>query len=432
MRWKLSIVLLLCQALPLLSQKNFLPAHLIDMEGNTFVGEIDYREWNINPSSIEFREDALSEGRELGVKDIRQFSIDANQELYERAVVNLNVESVEFGYQPIFQNYNTIDSKIEKILTVVFLRVLIKGKLNLYQYIDINKRVHYFIQKGDGPIHELTYREVHLLERAPVLKQGEARSETDYNGVIFQTYKQELAQLMGDDCPAATRTLGQLRYSNLILSVVKKYNNCMGGSTYIRSGDKVFWSLFLQAGFQSSSTNISGKSVPVTPNMPVDLTPYYGFGFEVSIPRTRKKANVGLELAFLNNEAFSATQFNNRYGDPRHLEYDLSLKGIRGVFFGKYVLYHGKYIPYVKAGAGFIKYNKRNYAITEIEASGNERSDHELREAEFVALFSAGVLYRRFFLEARLESGTDIDPTTGYNLKVNRLALLVGYRFGKH
>ena len=145
---KLSFFLILLNSFCFcIAQSNYKAGYLVKLSGDTTRGEIDYRNWDVNPKSISFKVNNVI--TEFTVKDILAFSIDG-EDVYKKCVVTYQLNTL-----------NTLKADVEynedKITDTVFLRQLVKGKYNLYELITI-KRPYYFIEVTPNSILELVSR----------------------------------------------------------------------------------------------------------------------------------------------------------------------------------------------------------------------------------------------------------------------------------
>lgn len=74
-------------------------------------------------------------------------------------------------------------------------------------------------------------------------------------------------------------------------------------------------------------------------------------------------------------------------------------------------------------------YQARNLTVDDRRPGQYTFDRHAIRTAELTGLIGTGLQYGQFYLEGRYSPGTDINPTTGYDLTINRWAIVAGYRF---
>ena len=93
---KIQLLLLLLAAFYTTNaQINFKEASIVQLNGDTLKGEINYQEWVYNPKTIEFRQKSTDNRTTYSSKDIKGFIINYKNEKYQSAVVDISNESIE-------------------------------------------------------------------------------------------------------------------------------------------------------------------------------------------------------------------------------------------------------------------------------------------------------------------------------------------------
>lgn len=136
------IILFICLLLSVnaFTQKNFVPGYIIDLNGNTEEGLINYKNWGSNPDSIFFIKNNIGDEIIIKPKSVKGFCVE--NELYVSASVTIDVSSNQTD-KLTFKTY-PINRKIN-----AFLLTLVKGEKSLYYYNSKNKKEYFFITIGD-------------------------------------------------------------------------------------------------------------------------------------------------------------------------------------------------------------------------------------------------------------------------------------------
>ncbi len=134
------------------SQISFEKGYYIDNNSQKINCLIKNVDWKNNPTEFKYK---LFEGGEIKkatIKLVKEFGI-YNISKYVRSVVNIDRTGKNLNYEkaPIF--------KQEKL----FLKVLVEGKANLYQYVDNNLR-RYFYNKDNSKIEQLIFKSYKITE----------------------------------------------------------------------------------------------------------------------------------------------------------------------------------------------------------------------------------------------------------------------------
>jgi len=203
--------------LPALSyaQSNYRSGYVVNLKGDTLKGFIDFRDWDLSPTSIKFKTTAAD---------------NTPQKFTNKEIVSFNVEGASFQKYSGPISTDIVDpNKIADgrdttfRIDTVFIQVLQKGKnVSLYSYTDDIKTRFYIGEAPDYSIKELEYRLYYN------------NSGNDVNGqkgitVNENTYRRQLFALANkyrvlDD--NLTQFLQKADYSKSdILRVVSKINN---------------------------------------------------------------------------------------------------------------------------------------------------------------------------------------------------------------
>ena len=71
--------------LPSFGQENYQPGYIVSLAGDTIYGQVDYRNWELNPDKIYFQDESDKVKRSYAPLDIRAFSVQ--DEFYIGAIV---------------------------------------------------------------------------------------------------------------------------------------------------------------------------------------------------------------------------------------------------------------------------------------------------------------------------------------------------------
>jgi hypothetical protein len=134
-----------------LAQSNYKPGYIVTLKGDTVRGFVNYKEWNANPNSIDFKTANAVNGKKYLPAEIHYFSIDG-QESYRQYTGPVSMDYTDPGH---ISNSRDTSFKVE----TVFLKVIQKGsKLALYSFAD-NIKLRFFIAESPKyNLVELGYR----------------------------------------------------------------------------------------------------------------------------------------------------------------------------------------------------------------------------------------------------------------------------------
>ncbi len=162
------LILLLLAELSASAQKNWKPGSYTDKNGQINSGYINYKEWFRNPNSIEFSSN--ENGKDLltlSKNDMRAFMVADDS--YEIHYCKVSMDESQISHVA-----KGVDTSFK--MELIILKVLIKGKINHYQYTDEIKTRYYIHKDSDGSEpEELVY---HIYE--PLDKESNLIEEKTY------------------------------------------------------------------------------------------------------------------------------------------------------------------------------------------------------------------------------------------------------------
>jgi len=233
---RLCLVISAIILLPLFNfaQSNYKPGLIVDLKGDTVRGFVDYKEWENNPSSVNFKPSLSGLVQQFTPGLIKYFQVDG-------------LEAYQSYYGPISMDATNIsristgkDTSFEKIS--VFLKVEQNGKyVTLYSYTDDLKKRYFIVEKKDSQPSELIYRTYN--------EPGQVNSninETKYKGQLI--YISSKYDTNSDDLK---KEIESSNYDQDIVGIVRKINHA---TEQARDHKKSSLSFF--AGINTAQTSI--------------------------------------------------------------------------------------------------------------------------------------------------------------------------------
>ncbi len=404
------------------SQTNFVAGEITKSDGNVVAGEIDYQEWKINPERINFRTKNDGKVQIYTLKDLSGFRIISKNETYKRAVVDVNKEPVEDRFLIIYDNLQSAaayaKTKVER--DSVFLLTVARGALNLYTLTDADRKVHFYIQKGDDSLKYLIYR-VYIVDVDGVTSTS-IRKTKDYA---------RLLKFLTSDCVNLTLPkLENIEYNEKdLLSYVSAYNSCVGKNDFVKKKDKTVSSIHLIGGVELPFISLSGAYNPNFSGVG-SPAPTIGVGGDFGLGRDRNKLSLGLEFFYkkVNTTGTNITS-NNTDVNTNTFRFVIDYLHFNGGF--KYILSKSKFNPYVKGGIG-LSVPLKSFGTVEINSTDGVHTFSSSRyvdcsKSEFNLFVGFGVKTNRVFLETRVQIGDSLSQFVGENNNITYLSLLLGY-----
>ncbi|OAB25667.1 hypothetical protein SAMN05444395_10862 [Flavobacterium fryxellicola] len=404
MKKKLLLLLIIILSFDASAQISFEKGYFITNAGEKIDCLIKNIDWRNNPMDFEYQLVQNGTLMNENIKSVKEFGIYNNSK-YIRSTVRIdksgnNINNFSDEKNPIF---------VEEQL---FLKVLIEGKSNLYQYEKGNLQ-RFFYNKDNGNIEQLVFKNFKNYEN----KTGE-------NNQFRQ-------QLWNDlKCPSFTlNKMTNLKYQkNSLIAYFMEYNKC-NNSEFINYENKVKKDLF-NLSIRPRLNNSSFFVEDLVSNSPdIDFGNKLGFSFGVEaefiLPFNRNKWALTIEPIYQNfksEKAVNGSFFSGREqiatANYNYIEIPIS---VRHYFFlnnnGK-VFINASYIIAISSNSSLEFTSPPNIFSKSVELVTRRN-------------FGFGVGYKfknKYSLEMRLQTSTNIVADYGYwdsNYKTS--SLIFGY-----
>ncbi len=389
------------------SQKNMLPGYIIQQNGDTLYGMIDYRNWKKNPKSIKFSKNNHKKLSELSPKDIKEFKV--NDEMYVSAKVNTEISSEELKWL----NYN---SKLDLISDTVFLKILFKGDKSLYVYSFKTKNNFYIDNNSNFEL--LKYKKYFKTKNG---NKGIAENK-NYLGQLSVYLK---------GYPNINSKLKKTKYkqSDLYKLFKSYYKYFPTDLVYMKTKKSFYSDVGIKIGGSSTNMDISieslnnliqGRSLNFSGAIFYDLIlPWYlqkwSFYNEISISSYKFE---GVD------DSFSGNVLNSEIGYTY-----LSLNNLV-----KYKYPIGALYIFLNAGISNGYAVKETFNLKEIsKETGNVLSEEKIlrdtRRYEQGFILGTGIKLKNFSLEFRFKQGNGMSSYEFLNTVTNRYFIFLGYSF---
>jgi len=216
---------------------------IITESGSELRGEINYRNWDINPTQIQFQK-ASGEILTYSKEEIKHFEVireDGIAECFRRFVLAVDHSPVKLGElsktsEPLFET------------DTVLLMELVRGPYSLYYLKDSRSVVHFFLQKGDDLPKELVYKKYSPNE--------------DNDLAVSEIYRRTLIEMLYD-CPAVRRKIETMSYNmKAMLRLMENYYELCEPSapSYLYRPEKKKWKFYLTGGLSQNRISFSGRN----------------------------------------------------------------------------------------------------------------------------------------------------------------------------
>jgi hypothetical protein len=391
------------------AQKNFQPAYVVSLKGDTSSGFIDYKEWDFSPTRILFKPSNNANAREYTVSDLSFFDI-IGKEAYRRFVVNISLHPAKLADIGRRDTSSKTDT--------VFLKVVHPGKVvSLFSYQDRIKERFYILKEGQQQPTELMIREY--------LKDG------SLSLIIEDSYKDQLMNLM--DANAYTdqllRRISEATYEEGALKKIIFAINGMSNENQSEEKklQRICW--FVGVGVQRNTLSFEGNHVFASypTNTSLSWLPKVSMGFDFFANPNVGKLFYRIEAGYQINKS---TITANISGDVKYV-YELSGSTVFIQPQLHYTLYNTAKVK-VPVGAGFgyslINYSRNRYKKQYSSGDeGNQVDDYlDLRKGILTLLARASVVFQnKIEMSFLYQPHAALTKTVAYSMGTSNMQLQV-------
>ena len=400
------------------SQKNLAAGYIITQSADTISGFIFDKNWDKNPSQIQFKPRLEDEFQTYTPTQIKAFYIPF-REGYESHRVSIDTSPTELADMVPGAGNTTV-------LETVFLSVQLKSQLSLFYLKDEKEKSHYYIQRGKESPQELILAK-HLFEY-----QGRK------NMITEEVYKKQLTAYLAD-CPQLQAKIQKTRYSSKPLqTLILLYNQCTTKEPiqFQVPPEKFRLSLSALAGVSHTSLDFTG-SLPaplVVPAFSASTNYTFGVGFDLDLPKNHDKWAIYNELRWKSYQAkgtYDEIVDSERY-TKSSLSFDLNYISLATLLRYRFGL--GKLRTFINAGmVNSLSIGVKNTKTVESRLFSTYRTEQvkaidDFRKHEQGLAVGFGMAWKRFTGELRYELGNGMSAYSSLRSTTKTASLLVAYR----
>lgn len=397
------------------AQENWKDGYIITNSGDSIRGSVDYQNWDKTPRIIRFRQNnQVFNYKPIGIKG---FYVE--NELYISQIMPIDIVSRS---KPRPQRPNEPKNAIDS----VFLLQVVKGRLSLYALKDQNAESHFFVQKENNPITELTYK-VFLFE-----KEGNAPRVVKDNSYRFQ-----LVEYL-KDCEGISKQVDNTDYTtNSLKKLILSYNQtCFSTELkYVKSQEKDIWKFGILAGasttfvsfFDNSTRIFSVSTNAFIANLkpPAYISPIFGVSLEVIFPRNFRRASIYNELLYQKYAMKESYQ-----GSVYTQTLSLGLAYLKIVNMFRYRLNkEGVVRPFASAGLSNGMLIQESAFVDYDRILPREDRKSDILNFQSSILLGLGVASNKVNAELRYSFDRSILDSSDIGSRVSSIWFLVGYKF---
>jgi hypothetical protein len=398
-------------------QANFVKAVVINNNGDSIHGNIDYRNWKNNPQTIHFI-NVANEKQAFDAASIKGFYIPDVNETYTSFTVEMDMITSD---QSQAINNRLIDSPTLK-KRAFLLQLVMHPAFRLYQFTG-NHKEHFYYKKGNEEPVELIHHYLY--------------DESSNRIQEIVTYKEQLSVLFAT-CPDVAGTSKTIKFRKKeIQNIILKFLQCSapGSAVDIKKKDPVSLKFGIVAGLMLNKFKFKGTSQLADENYSGNVSPVFGVSLDAGLSRNRNKWHIVNEIIYKSYKTGSSftRPYGNGYKATSNVDLDFSYAQINTIL--RYVFQSSPSLkPFINFGIGnafIVAENKNNVHIEySFGDEENVKAFDGPKRYEFSMLGGAGLIVRSIQLELRY-GGNKKGFSPSYALDVNpsSLQFILTYQF---
>lgn len=406
MKKKLFFLLTIILSLNSYSQVSFEKGYHIDNNDQKISCLIKNLDWKNNPTKFEFKLSENSETQKADIKSIKEFAI-TNATKFIRSTVKIdrssgNINNLNADKNPVFSEEQ------------LFLKVLVEGKANLYEYTDSDLK-RYFYNKTDAPIEQLIYKS-YMISDLDVGKNTKFRQQLwmDLNCPNFKLSDVEKVEYKKND----------------LVQYFTKYSSCLTNESveYTPKQKKDLFNLTIRSRLYNSSLAIKNSMYNLR-NTDFGKKTRIGFGVEAEyiLPFNKNKWSIAIEPSYQSFKSEKTTNVKDVSGGIQNVSIDYSSievpLTIRHYFFlnknAKLFVNASYVIDFaLKSSVEFTRNDDSNFNTLEIKSRNNPAIGIGFKQND------------RYSIELRYQTSSEILANyVFWSSNYKTVAIIFGYSF---
>lgn len=401
----------------ILAQENFQPGYILQNNGDTVYGSIDYRNWEKSPDRILFKAKNHPEPQICLPMTVKGFMVaDAR---YRGAVVQTEVS-------PVNTDDLTHDPALRFETDTTFLEVLVEGPSELLYYMNEAGNRQFYLGNGNETIF-LTYKKY--------LKDFEGKTIVAENN----NFRNQLIYYF-NDCSNLQGKISKTSYNQTGLTdLFNAYYVCKQQlSAYQRNRDKTRVTFGLEAGLSLTSIKFNQNDdfdYLSDADFSTSFNPAGGVFLNIRFPRNFGKFSLHNEL-FINTYILTGSYID--YTNENKYVLTNSTLGFTYMKLNNLFRFSrpvGKNSLFFNAGISnglCIMYNNQRVVTSKFyttETVVTKEAVEGARKFELGFIGGLGLQHKDFTFEFRYERSNGMSDFLGLNSTVSRFYVLVGYAF---
>ena len=377
------------------AQITFEPGYFIDNTGTKTECLIKNLAWKNNPEQFEYKINETAETKIGTLKNVSEFNVSSYK--FKRFDANVDLSSETLGSLS-----DVKEAEWQK--KTLFFKILVEGKLNLYQYENDNKVKYFYNDSTTTQITQLLFKEYTI----------------DTSIGENNTYKQQLYNLMKDKY-TDIRKFESLKYKkDILVKLFADYDDTEAVKNYTKGQNK--GSFTIKINLLASLASLSSQNDVSNANVSFNKEAVFGGGLELEyiLPFNNNKWSV-FTAPNVQFYSTSQTQTSNLWYAKKN--WDVSYNFVELPIGARHYMFLNSnskffidfsYIITFPVGTSTVGYNNNN--LIEISKSSN-------------AAIGAGYSYKKYSAALRYTFNRDITSNyVSWKTDYKSFGLILGYK----
>lgn len=398
-------------------QQNFLDGYIIDLEGDTVKGLIDFRNWDKSPGMVTFVNKTSMEA--VRYKPLSIYGFGVNNEHYLGTVIETEVspfmlDDLQYGSELRIKN------------DTAFLLNLIQGEKCLFFYKNPLGKEMFYVRQG---------MEIQLLVQKKYLADDE-------NGkTVWRENRQFIGQLSLylRDCPKITSKLGSTNYNYRSLKSLFQYYDQCANSKIVSEKKYVKFTTGagILAGIAGTSLDFRGEAPGYLVDADFSKSVNFSGGafFEITMARNMAKWSIVNEIVYTNFKTSGNYEQVESADKFQKTSSTIGFSYLKLNTIARFNYPAGRFSVFANIGmSNGYSLSNVNHRQVEVQFYSTHRT-YNYPVLEYYRKYEQGLLagfggrYGKFSLEARYERGNGMSEYINLNSLTERVYLLAGYAF---
>lgn len=387
-----------------IAQVSFEKGYFIDVNGNKTTCLIKNLRLYENPESFKYKLEGSSELQTITLDNAIEVGIEGEIK-YERHLVEIDYNSDELN--ALDQNFNEESQKVEK---QVFLRKIVEGEFNLYDFVEGNIQ-KFFVSNSEVSPRQLTYKVEKV--NGGIASSGKYRGQLNYFFNCNNISTKNLTYSSGS-----------------IIGYIKRVYKCKNSPYTIYKKKGVDFNIKLKGGYRISNLVVDTERnfQSVSDEFTESGGPIFGFEAELGLPFFNNRLSLPINFMYHS----SSFEKINSVLYPQDHTFILDYSSLEAILALRYNLPLGKKSTIgLSTGLAFDVFSNDTNEVRVVQGGTLRVLENEAFTTKSTANLVFGLNYtydKKYFAEVNYSLDRDLSKNQpAYNVQFSYINFVVGY-----